>query len=84
MKKYYRNLKIRTKILLGFGILSVLMLAMVAYSVIGLSGIIASHENLASGHFLRRDTRYDYRHAFESIQRHTNAMLLYSAVDRRV
>ncbi|MCL2168596.1 MAG: methyl-accepting chemotaxis protein, partial [Defluviitaleaceae bacterium] len=80
MKKMYNNLKIRTKILFGFVAVIVILLLMVAYTLLGLQGVINSHENLASGHFLRRDTRYDYRHAFESMQRHTNAMLMYAAV----
>ena len=80
MKKYYSNLKIRTKILLGFFMVSVIMLLMVAYTLIGLRGIIGSYENLTEGHFPRRDTRFEYRHAFESMQRHTNAMLMYAGI----
>lgn len=81
MRRLYANFKIRTKILLGFFLVIIALLGMVAYTVVGLQSIIRSHENLASGHFLRRDTRYDYRQAFESIQRHTNAMFLYMATD---
>lgn len=80
MKKYYRNLKIRTKMLIGFSTVIFLMLALMVYSVIGLGAIISSHENLASGHFLRRDTRYDYRHAFEAMQGHMNGMLASAAI----
>ncbi|MDR2166319.1 MAG: methyl-accepting chemotaxis protein [Clostridiales bacterium] len=80
MKNYFANLKIQTKILFGFIVVIVIMLAMVIYTIFGLQGIIRSHENLAAGHFIRRDTRYDYRHAFEAMQGHTNAMLMYAAV----
>ena len=80
MKKIYNNLKIRTKILFGFATVIVVLLLMVAYTLVGLRGVISSHENLASGHFLRRDTRYDYRYAFEAMQRHTNAMLMYASI----
>jgi len=78
MRKYYANLKIKTKILLGFCIVTVIMLLMVAYTLLGLRGIIHSHENLSSGHYLRRDTRYDYRHAFEVMQKHSNALLIHA------
>ena len=78
MKTFYNNLNVRTKILIGFCIVIIAMLLMVGYTLLGLREIISSHENLASGHFLRRDTRYDYRHAFEAMQRHTNAMIVYS------
>ncbi|MCL2192430.1 MAG: methyl-accepting chemotaxis protein [Treponema sp.] len=80
MKKFYSNLKIKTKILLGFFAVAVITLLMVAYSITGLRGIIFAHENLTLGHWPRRDTRFDYRHAFEEIQRHTYAMLAYAAV----
>ena len=80
MRNYYRNLKIRSKILLGFCMVVTIMLLMIAYTLVGLRGVINSHENLASGHFVRRDTRFDYRHAFEAMQRHTNAMLMYASV----
>ena len=80
MKKFYSNLKIRTKILLGFFAVAVITLMMVAYSITGLREIIFAHENLALGHWPRRDTRFDYRHAFEEIQRHMYAMLAYAAV----
>ncbi|MCL2853909.1 MAG: methyl-accepting chemotaxis protein [Defluviitaleaceae bacterium] len=76
----YDNLKIRTKILLGFCSVVIILLLMVTYTLVGLGGVINSHENLASGHFLRRDTRYDYRYAFETMQRHTNAMLMYGSI----
>ncbi|MCL2852325.1 MAG: methyl-accepting chemotaxis protein [Defluviitaleaceae bacterium] len=81
MRKYYNNLKIRAKILFGFCVVIIIMLLMITYTLVGLIGIIHSHENLASGHFLRRDTRYDYRHAFEAMQGHTNAMLMYAGID---
>jgi len=61
----------------------IILLLMVVYTLVGLRGVIHSHENLASGHFLRRDTRYDYRYAFETMQRHTNAMLMYGSVGDR-
>ena len=80
MKKRYNNLKIRTRILIGFCVVIAIMIFMVIYTLIGLVGIINSHENLASGHFLRRDTRYDYRHAFEAMIRHTNAMVMYTGI----
>ena len=80
MKKFYANLKIRTKILLGFSAVAVIMLLMMAYTVTGLREIIFAHENLAVGHWPRRDTRFDYRHAFEEVQRHTYAMLAYAAI----
>ena len=80
MNKYYNNLKIRTRILMGFCVVITIMLLMVAYTLLGMRGIIRSHENLASGHFIRRDTRYDYRHAFEAMQRHTNAMIMYASI----
>ena len=80
MKKFYGNLKIRTKILLGFSIVAVIMLFVTAYTVTGLREIIFAHENLAVGHWPRRDTRFEYRHAFEEIQRHTYAMLAYAAI----
>jgi len=54
---------------------------MITYTLVGLGDVIGSHENLASGHFLRRDTRYDYRHAFEAMQRHTYAMIMYASID---
>ena len=79
MKAFYRNLKIRTRILFGFCIVIGTMLLMVGYTLVGMRGIISSHENLASGHFPRRDARYDYRHAFEAMLRHTNAMLMHGA-----
>ena len=80
MKQFYNNLKLRTKILLGFCAVVLVMLFMIVYTLIGLGGVIGSHENLASGHFLRRDTRYDYRHAFEAMQRHTYAMIMYASI----
>ena len=80
MKKFYSNLKIRTKILLGFSVVAIITLMMMAYTVTGLREIIFAHENLAVGHWPRRDTRFDYRHAFEEIQRHTYAMLAYAAI----
>ena len=80
MRKYYNNLKIRTRILIGFCVVIAIMIFMVIFTLIGLVGIIDSHENLASGHFPRRDARYDYRHAFEAMIRHTNAMVMYSGV----
>ena len=80
MKKHYNNLKIRTRILIGFCVVIAIMIFMVMYTIIGLGGVIDSHENLASGHFPRRDTRYDYRHAFEAVIRHTNAMVMYASV----
>jgi len=80
MREIYRNLKIRNKILFGFSAVAVIMLLMMTYSVTGLRQIIFAHENLAVGHWLRRDTRFDYRHAFEEMQRHTYAMLAYAAI----
>ena len=80
MRTYYNNLKIKTRILIGFCVVIAIMIFMIIYTLIGLVGIINSHENLASGHFPRRDTRYDYRHAFEAMIRHTNAMVMYSGV----
>ena len=80
MKRYYNNLKIRTRIFIGFCVVIAIMIFMIFYTIFGLGGIISSHENLASGHFPRRDTRYDYRHAFEAMIRHTNAMVMYSGV----
>ncbi|MCL2234916.1 MAG: methyl-accepting chemotaxis protein [Defluviitaleaceae bacterium] len=80
MKNFYTGLKLRTKILFGFGVVSVIMLFMIGFAIIGLQGIINSHENLAEGHFLRRDTRFDYRHAFEAMQRHTYAMITYAGI----
>ena len=80
MKKFYNNLKIRIKILLGFSVVAIIMLLMMAYTLTGLQQIIFAHENLAVGHWPRRDTRFDYRHAFEEIQRHTYAMLVYASV----
>ena len=80
MKTYYRNLKVKTKILLGFCAVVIIMLLMTSYTLVGLRGIIASHENIAAGHAYRRDTRYDYRHAFEAIQRHTYAMIVYGGL----
>ena len=80
MMKSYNNLKVRTKILLGFCIVTIIMLLMVAYTLIGLRGIIGSYENLIEGHYHRRDTRYDYKHSFEAIQGHTNAMLAYGSI----
>ena len=79
MKKFYTNMRISNKILLGFLVLTLIMGSALGVSVVRLQGIIASHENLGSGHFLRRDTRYDYRHAFEIMQRHINAMFMYYA-----
>ena len=64
----------------GFGVTIGIMLAILFYAIWALSGVIGSHENLAVGHFPRGSTRYDYRHAFEAMQRHTNAMLMYGAV----
>ena len=81
MKKFYSNLKIRTKILLGFSVVAIITLLMMAYTVTGLREIIFAHENLAVGHWPRRDTRFEYRHAFEEIQRYTYAMLVYAAID---
>ena len=80
MLKLYGNFKIRTRIFFGFCVVIAIMIFMVVYTVLGLGGIIDSHENLASGHFPRRDTRFDYRHAFEAMRRHTNAMLMYASV----
>ena len=80
MKNLYSNLKIRTKILFGFSIVTVIMALMIAFTFTSLSGIIDSHENLQAGHFLRRDARYDYRYAFEVMNLHTNAMLMYSGI----
>ncbi|MCL2839889.1 MAG: ATP-binding protein [Defluviitaleaceae bacterium] len=77
MKNYYLNLKIKTKILLGFCVVLGIMLFMIIYTLIGLRGIIYSHENLISGHFVRRDARFNYRFAHETMQRHVNAMILY-------
>ena len=81
MKNYYNNLKVRTKILLGFCVVTLIMLLMVGLTLVGLRGTIASYENLIEGHYLRRDSRYDYRHSFESLQRHTNAMLVYAGIN---
>lgn len=83
MRRYYNNLKIRTKILLGFCVVIIIMLLMVAYTLVGLRGVIHSHENLINGHFLRRDARYEYRHAFEVMKRYTNAMIMFCAVGNR-
>ena len=80
MKSFYTNLTVRTKILLGFCMVIGIMLLMVGLTLVGLRGIITSHENLAEGHYLRRDTRYDYRHSFEALRRHTNEMLVYGGV----
>ena len=80
MRTYYNNLKIKTRILIGFCVVIAIMIFMIIYTLIGLVGIINSHENLASGHFPRRDTRYDYRHAFEVMIRHTNAMVMFAGV----
>ena len=80
LKKYYNNLKIKTRIFIGFCVVIAIMIFMVVYTIIGLGGVIDSHENLASGHFPRRDTRYDYRHAFEAMIRHTNAMVMHSGI----
>lgn len=80
IRNLYNNLKIRTKILFGFSVVAIFVLIMVVYTVTGLRGIIFSHENLAVGHWPRRDTRFDYRHAFEEVQRHTYAMLAYAAI----
>ena len=80
LKKHFNNLKIRTRILIGFCVVIAIMVLMIVFTLIGLVGIINSHENLASGHFPRRDARYDYRHAFEVMIRHTNAMVMYSGV----
>ncbi|MCL2350015.1 MAG: methyl-accepting chemotaxis protein [Defluviitaleaceae bacterium] len=76
----YNNLKIRSKILLGFCTVTIIMLLMVGFTLVGMRGVIDSHENLSSGHYPRRDTRADYRHAFESMLRHTNAMLMYAGI----
>ena len=78
--RHYNNLKVRTKILLGFCIIALIMLLMVAYTLIGFRGIITSYENLTTGHYLRRDARFEYRHSFEEIKRQTNAMLVYAGV----
>ena len=79
MRKFYTNMRISNKVLLGFLVVTLIMGSALGVSVVRLQGIIASHENLGSGHFLRRDTRYDYRHAFEIMQRHINAMFMYYA-----
>jgi len=81
MKKFYSSLKIRTKILLGFSTVAVIMLLMIGYTLVGLQGIIHSYENLVAGHWLRRDARFEYRYAFESMQRHANAMLMYAGIE---
>ena len=81
MKNFYNNLKIRAKIQIGFCVVICIMIFMTAFTLVGLMSIIYSHENLASGHFPRRDTRYDYRHAFEAMLRHTNAMVMYSSIE---
>jgi len=83
MAKIYNNLKVMTKILLGFCLVTIIMLFMVAYTLLGLRGIIGSYENLVAGHYPRRDARFEYRHSFEAIQRHTNAMLAYASVGDR-
>ena len=80
MMRLYSTLKVRTKILLGFGFVVIIMLLLVAYALVGLRSVIGSYENLLSGHYLRRDTRYEYRHAFEAMQRYTYAMLVYAGV----
>ena len=80
MKNFYTNLTVRTKILLGFCLVIAMMLLMVGLTLLGLRGIITSYENLVEGHYLRRDSRFEYRHSFEAIMRHTNAMLVYSGV----
>jgi len=80
VKNFYNNLRIRTKIWFGFCIVTVIMLLMIAYTLIRLGGIIASYENLKNGHWPRRDTRYEYRHSFESMQRHANAMIMYASI----
>ena len=79
--KFYKNLKIRAKILLGFGVIIAVTFSMITYSVIGINMIVQSHENLVIGHWPRRDARADYRNAYERMMRYATAMILYASTE---
>ena len=76
MQNTWRNLKIRNKLLWGFGILSAVTFAVLFYITFTLTGVIATHENLSVGHYPRGLARRDYFQAFEQMQRYKREMIV--------